>query len=341
MKHAKKRPHQKVLLRELFRLSWIFSLLTLLGLNFYFLNNWYRIPHKNICYNAQIDGCIGYPSCNIYIGMNYGDNYCTKDSLGCYLIIKHRYKKHSPYLYRGIVDSYSLENRKDRYKKTYTPLHNHYSVRCDSISTVYRTSILLESNLSDVVNCQDKEIWDSEPLLAIRRSATTNPKRNASRVESWFYMSRLPNSFPYEQKFIRLCLYTINTIDNLQPSFLSKGDISKLDCSISLNLTHLLSCDTVTFYSVGPFTSFSANIPPDSISFNKFIFYNKDKIKQLRSDGLRFYAEFPEAQKLQNFRIALLLTVIPIILSAICSIIVHEYKFLKRRCPYILKRHNI
>lgn len=296
----------------------------------YFLNIWYQTPHKRITYSANVVGCIGSPTSKVYLGMDYGDDADTSDSLGAILFISHKYRKRSPYLFRGIVDPISQESRKDRYRNFYAPLANYNLDKCDSISTVYCSKITISSSLYDVVNNTQNEKWTEDKLLTIRIKKPQNSNRNTITSESWFYLSRLPNSYPDEYGEVILCSGLNNDFDNFKPNWHSKGDLSKLDCQLSLKLDDLHGCDTIEINTVGPFDLKSISIIPDSLSFNRIIFYNQDKIKAIRKKGLHLYAEFPEASKLQNFRMAILLIVLPFVLTWIIYLIKKECGYLKR-----------
>ncbi len=107
----------------------------------------------------------------------------------------------------------------------------------------------------------------------------------------------MPNSYPYEYGEVILCSGLNNDFDNFKPNWRSKGDISKLDCQLSLKLDDLLECDTIEINTVGPFDLKSISIIPNSLSFNRIIFYNQSKIEAIRKDGLHFLCRIPRSIK--------------------------------------------
>lgn len=298
--------------------------------NLYYLAIWYRIPHKEISYKIKIAGCIGYPKCGIYLGMDYSDSdIVNNERLGAILSINHPFKKHSPFLFMGVVDNITMEKRTDRYNEFYEPLLHYDSLLCDKISTVYSTRIDMSSNLYDVAGSEDADIWSNDQLLTIRKFKSRNFKHNEISSENWYYLQRLPNSSPYDEGSVILCAQLYNTYDNFKPKVFSKGDISKLDCIIKLDLDSRIECDTIMINTFGPIDLVSININPDKISFNQIEFNDKDKIKHLRKNGLRFYAEFPEAQKIQNIRIAILILILPFWLTLLFKLSLKEILYLR------------
>lgn len=298
--------------------------------NLYYLAIWYRTPHKEILYKAKIAGCIGYPKCRVYLGMDYSDyDIVNHERLGAILSINHPFRKHSPFLFMGMVDNSTMERRADRYKEFYEPLLLHDSLLCDKISTVYSTRIDISSNLYDGISSKDVENWSHEQLLTIRKFKSRNFKHNGISSENWFYLQRLPNSCPYDEGSVILGTQLYNTYDNYKPRVFSKGDISKLDCVIQLDLDSRIECDTIMINTFGPIDLISININPDKLSFNQIEFSDKDKIAQIRKNGLRFYAEFPEAQKIQNIRIAFLILILPFWLTLLFKLCKKEFFHLK------------
>lgn len=100
-----------------FNIRWmkICVVLSVIFCNLYYLAIWYRIPHKEISYNVEVAGCIGYPSCAVFLGMDYSDcDVSNNEQLGAILHIKHPFRKHSPFLFVGVVDRISMESRKER-----------------------------------------------------------------------------------------------------------------------------------------------------------------------------------------------------------------------------------
>lgn len=298
--------------------------------NLYYLAIWYRIPHKEVCYNVKVAGCIGYPSCAVFLGMDYSDcDVSNNEQLGAILHIKHPFIKSSPFLFVGVVDYLSMENRKDRYRKYYDPLVLYDSLLCNKISTVYSTRLDITSNLYDGVGSNDTETWIKDQLLTIRKFKSKNFKCNGISSENWYYLQRLPNSFPCDEGFVIIRSKLYNSFDNFKPSFKSKGDISKLDCKVKLNFDSLVDCDTIIINTVGPIDLKSINVIPDDISFNQLVFLDKEKISQIRKYGLRFYAEFPEAQKIQNIRMAILILILPFWLTLLLKLLRKEFNSAK------------
>lgn len=298
--------------------------------NLYYLSIWYRIPHKELRYNAEIAGCIGYPSCTIYLGMDYSDvGTPQQDQIGAILSIKHPFRKHSPFLFR---DSYGLttsESRKERYKKYYEPLLKYDSLLCDKISTVYSTHLEMSSNLYDAVTPKDKGSWSQELLLTTRKFKTKRTKANGTSTDFWFYLERLPSSYLCDEGSIVLYSQLYNSLDNFKPVIKSTGDISKLDCELLLNIDSRMECDSIIINTIGPIDLISSNITPDSITLNEIIFFKDYKISRIRKEGLRFYAEFPEAQKLQNLRLAVLILILPFWITLLIRLIYKEYQRLR------------
>lgn len=322
--------HHKKLQRLTIRWMKICVVATIVICNLYYLAIWYRIPHKEITYNVKVVGCIGYPSCAVFLGMDYSDcDVCNNEQLGAILHIKHPFRKHSPFLFMGVVDHIFKENRRERYKKYYEPLAQYDSLLCNKISTVYSSNIYITSNLYDAVGSNDAEMWTDDQLLTIRKFKSKNFKSNGISSENWFYLQRLPNSFPFDEGFVIIRSQLYNSFDNFKPSFKSKGDISKLDCKVKLNFDSCISCDTIIINTIGPIDLISINVKPDNISFNKIEFYDKGKISQIRKNGLRFYAEFPEAQKIQNIRIAILILLLPFWLTLLLQLLRREIQFAK------------
>ena len=99
----------------------------------------------------------------------------------------------------------------------------------------------------------------------------------------------------------------------------------------SQEIYDLLGCDTIEINTVGPFDLKSISLSPDSTNFNTILFFDKSKIKTIRKSGLKFYAEFPEASKLQNIRMAILLIILPFLLTWIIFLTKKELK-LFREC---------
>lgn len=303
--------------------------------NLYYLDIWYRIPHKEVCYNVKVTGCVGYPSCVVFLGMDYSDSdVSNNDQLGAILHIKHPFRKHSPFLFMGVVDHLFMESRKERYKEYYEPLVHYDSLLCNKISTVYSTRLDITSNLYDGVSSNDTETWSNDQLLTIRKFKSKNFKINGISSENWYYLQRLPNSSPYDEGFVIIRSQLNNSFDNFKPSFKSKGDISKLDCNMKLNLDPLIDCDTIIINTIGPIDLKSINVIPDNISFNQIKFFEKEKISLIRKYGLRFYAEFPEAQKIQNIRMVILILILPFWLTLMFQLIrseVHTFRKLLQR----------
>lgn len=309
------------------RWMYICVVVFIVNCNLYYLAIWYRIPHKEVCYNAKVAGCIGNPSCTVFLGMDYSDcDVSNNEQLGAILHIKHPFRKDSQFLFVGVVDHTFMESRKERYKEYYEPLAQYDSLLCSRISTVYATRLDITSNLYDGVDSNDAETWDNDQLLTIRKFKSKNLKSNGISSENWYYLQRLPNSFPCDFGFVIIQSKLYDSFDNFKPSLLSKGDISKLDCKIQLNIDSCISCDTIIINSVGPIDLISVNVVPDNISFNQIEYYDKNKILQIRKNGLRFYSEFPEAQKGQNVRIAVLILILPFWLTLLLKLLWKEVK---------------
>lgn len=309
----------KLIQRTVLKLTGISFLLSILFINLYYLSAWYRIPHKEIHFEVQANGYVGNPSCTVYLGMNYGDNYCKIDSLGAYIIID--------YPFKGISCSCT---------KQLCITDNVICLSSNSIkdiSSIFHTVITMKSNLSDVMRPISKGAQYSLPFVNINQLPVNNIALNSTIAETYF------NVLPEKRQYNCSCYNGVTLLANAQtdvdfinPGFESKGDISKLDCMVTIDIDERISCDTVTFYSVGPFSCFSANVEPDYVSFNKIAYFSPDKINRIKKNGLRFYSEFPEAAKLQNFRISLLLIAIPIILTSIFSL---AYQLFKKHKRYI------
>lgn len=302
----------------------------------YYLSIWYRIPHKELRYKTEIAGCVGYPSCTIYLGMDYSDvGSPQRERIGAILSIKHPFRKHSPFLFRDSYGFTMSESRKDRYKKYYEPLYQYDSLLCDKISTVYSSHLEMSSNLYDAVTPKDEEYWFQEHLLTTRKFKTERIKANGTSTNFWFYLERLPSSCPCDEGSVVLCAQLCNSIDNFKPVIKSKGDISKLDCEIFLDIDSRMACDSIIINTIGSINLISSNITPDSVTFNELIFIEPYKISKIREDGLKFYAEFPEAQKLQNLRIAVLILFLPFWVTLLIRLICKELRRFK-----IYRKHN-
>lgn len=191
---------------------------------------------------------------------------------------------------------------------------------------MYSSRIDITSNLYDGIVSNDMEKWTNDQMLTIRKFESKNLKYNKISSENWFYLQRLPNSFPYDEGYIIIQSKLGNTFDNFKPSYKSKGDISKLDCSVKLNIDPLIDCDTIIINTVGPIELKSINVIPDNISFNHIDFFDNEKISQIRKHGLWFYAEFPEAQKIQNIRMAILILILPFWLTLLLKLFGKEFK---------------
>lgn len=262
--------------------------------------------------------------------MDYSDSVVSNiEQLGAILYIKHTFRKHSTFLFVGVVDRISMESRKKRYKEYYEPLVQYDSLLCNKISTVYSTRLDISSNLYNRVGSNDTETWTNDQLLTIRKFKSKNFKSNGISSENWYYLQRLPNSLPCDEGFIIIRSQLQNSFDNFKPSYKSKGDISKLDCKVKLNFDYTIDCDTIIINTVGPIDLKSINVIPDNISFNQIEFFDKDKISQIRKYGLRFYAEFPETQKIQNIRIAILILILPFWLTLLFKLLRKEIKSAK------------
>ncbi len=319
-----------------FRISLICVVTTFIVMLIYYLMLWYRIPHKYINYNAQVIGCLGPTPCNILLGMDYGDGFRIADNekLGAFIFIKHPFRKHSPFLFRGDIDYGGCSRkRSEHYHKLYFPLAKYDIKRCEEISTVYRTSIRMTSNLYDYARIEDDETWKDKSMLLIRKLKSRKETANTVNAESWFYLHRLSERSVYDSGSVVLEGSLTNTFDNYRPSYKSKGDISKLDTHIKIDLHGWLICDTVLISTVGPCDLKSVSVIPDSVSFSKIYYYTRDKIETIKKCGLDLYAEFPEAQKLQNIRIAVLLFLIPLVITILFKTIQHEIRSVKDSLP--------
>lgn len=319
-------PHKKI---QRLSIRWmkICVIATIIICNLYYLVIWYRIPHKEVCYHAKVSGCIGYPSCAVFLGMDYSDSDVSNiKQLGAILHIKHTFRKHSPFLFVGVVDRISMESRKERYKEYYEPLVQYDSLLCEKISTVYSTRLDITSNLYDWVDSKDIAMWINDKLLTILKFKSQNIKSIGTSSENWHYLQRLPESFQCDEGYVIIRSQLYNSFDNFKPSFKSKGDISKLDCKVNVNIDSLIDCDTIIINTVGPIDLKSINVIPDNISFDQIEFFDKKKISQIRKYGLRFYAEFPEAQKIQNIRIAILILILPFWLTLLLKLFGKEFK---------------
>lgn len=116
----------------------------LIVFNSYLLCVWYRVPVKSVTYDVKTYGCIGYPKCKIIGSMNYG-NDVRIDSTGFVFILYHPLKANSPSLFNGDILG---TMRRKTYITEYEPLCYKYCSVIDSVSTLYKSTISIESNLS-------------------------------------------------------------------------------------------------------------------------------------------------------------------------------------------------
>ncbi|MBP3511346.1 MAG: hypothetical protein J6K19_04815 [Prevotella sp.] len=277
----------------------------------YTLYVWYRIPHKSVTYTTHTVGCIGKPKCKIIAMMDYGDKELKADSIGFFIRIQHHFREDSPFLFKGKVLGENVE-RKTRYSKEYEPLYYKYGSTIDSISTVYKSTITLQSNLYDRSIPKDRENWSNQKDITIWRKATITNK-NTTKNESWFYLKRLLKPFSDKACLMEHRLRTSH--DNFSPKWNTKGDVSKLDFELKIGNNDFIECDEIKIRFNGPYNLASINIKPDEISYDYISFTNPLKLKAIRKNGLNFYASFPIPEKIQQARITFMMIIIPLLIS--------------------------
>lgn len=273
---------------------------------------WYRIPQKTVTYTTQTLGCIGRPKCKILAVMNYGNGDVVEDSIGFSIKILHPFKENAPYLFRGNVFGEDVA-RKDRYIKEYEPLCYNYSSAIDSISTLYKSIITLESNLYNGIKPKTKEVWSNEREVAIWHKPIIVKNKTNTENESWFYLKRKT----WDWSVDTLCLEhrLLNSYDNFFPKWSSKGDVSKLNFKLKIENYGFIECDEIMIRFNGPYNLSSITMEPDEKGYDYIRFTNPFKLEVISKNGLGFYASFPIPEKIQQARIAAIMIIIPILIS--------------------------
>ena len=275
---------------------------------------WYRIPYKSVTYTTKIYGCVGDSKCKIIAVMNYGNENIKTDSTGFYVVMFHPLKEHSPYLFKG------NSARKERYIEEYEPLCYEYCSVIDSISTLYKSTITLESNLYDVARPKDREVWANKKDLVIWHQPTIVRNKTISENESCFYLKHKKRDSCGDT--IGMGHRLLTSYDNLFPKWFSKGDVSKLKFELNISNYGLIDCEEITIRFNGAYNLYSISLEPDEKGSDYIRFANQFKLKVICKNGLALYSSFPELERMQQARIAVLITIIiPLLLSWLLYII--------------------
>lgn len=269
----------------------------------------YQVPSKTVTFTAKTFGCVGQPSYYISAVMNYGDSQSQNDSTGFQIKILHPFVTNAPYLFRGNIIGEGVL-RRNEYINEYEPLCNRYGEIIDSISTLYKSIITTESNYYANTSVKDEEYWMNNSDVIIWRRATEKT-HGLIKNESWYYMKRESKTND------TLCLEHRLTIpcDNFYPKWYLCGDVSKLELKLKLNDYDLLECKGIVVMFKGPYILTSTTMEADKQGYDYFLITSPYKLKIISRKGLSLYASFPKLEKLQHIRIAVLMLIIPLIIS--------------------------
>lgn len=268
---------------------------------------WYRVPHRTVTYTIKTYGCIGYPKCKILVNMNYGYKDIPKDTLGCSIKILHPFQRNSPYLFKGFKLSSHTPRVKEYYKE-YEPLCYKYPSSIDSISTLYKSIVSQEADFYDEIKSKDDEYWSNSREILIYKHPTQIKNKKVIENETCFYLKRY-TGIDTIHIFQKLC----SSFDC--PKWFSKGDVSKLDCEIKFETYNLVECDEINIRFNGPYSLYSKNIEPDKDGYDYISYTSPFKLEVIHQKGLKFCALFPMFERMQQTRIAVLMIIIPILLS--------------------------
>ncbi|WP_321978520.1 hypothetical protein [Prevotella sp.] len=257
--------------------------------------------------------------------MNYG-NDVRIDSTGFIFILYHPLRANSPSLFNGDILG---TMRRKTYTTEYEPLCYKYCSVIDSVSTLYKSTISIESNLYDTIKTKDKEKWENKREVTIWHHPVSIINRNVSESECWFYMKRLQKHWNFNIDTIEVAHGLKTDLDNFSPKWYSVGDASKLDFRLNLNLRDLIDCQEVLIKFNGPFTLASISMEPDNKGYNYISFTNPYKLHIIGKKGLNFYASFPQMEKIQQIRTTVLLLIFPIFISWLIFLINKIIKIIK------------
>lgn len=294
-------------------------------LNILCLVLWYGVRHLDIEYKILMYGVSGENTCNIGLNLDYGEGASKRKDLGAFVTFNHVFTLNTPRLFVGkeIFAPYQL--RSDKFKEIYQPLYDYEPRLCQEITMAADISIKKHESAYDRILPNSSKTWTKTSISLSHQYEVRNIKRNEVIAKLTAYINRLPGKCniceeqikgdEYNGKNFQQTLYLDLTPKNFISKIIFKGDLSKLDCTAKFKLPYGMRCDTIMFDAIGPFSMFNANIAPDSLSYSKVFFFDPTKIARIIKNDLQFYAEFPKTKKYQDFRIALALVLLPILLG--------------------------
>lgn len=290
----------------------LFALVFGLLLCSFFLYLWYRVPHRTVSYDIKTYGCIGYPKCKILAEMDYGYKDIPIKSLGYSIEILQPFRENQPYLFGGNINGTNVARVKEYYNE-YKPLCYKYPSAIDSILTLYKSEITQEADFYDKIRGRDNECWSNDNGIIKYQHPTQTCKR-VSKNETWFYVKR---NMSIDKITLNHELHTSFE----RPKWFSKGDISKLDFELKLNLYNLMECEEINIHFNGPYSLYSIDIEPDKKKYDCICYTNPFKLEIIHREGLRLCASFPVFERMQQTRITAILIIIPFLLSRLTHIL--------------------
>lgn len=76
---------------------------------------------------------------------------------------------------------------------------------------------------------------------------------------------------------------------------------------------------------------------PDEMTYSAIRYFDKDKIKKIAWDGLKFHAKFPDMENIQEVRIFVLTTIVTLLLTLLLSLL---YKLVSSQIYRFWKKHT-
>lgn len=183
-------------------------------------------------------------------------------------------------------------------------------------------------------------IWQAFELTSSRFAAKPEANvgiRNDNSTNFFFYLvsadaypqnktstfAEVCNVIGFKQKFNDLIYCGCS---DMRFNYLSPFDISQR--YVKFQLTTSIDSVTVVFNYWGN-TEFSKMLPePDKVELNKIEFYSKDKITEIKKNGLVFHVRFSDTTNIQSTRMFILATMITILLTLWIGLL---YEFLPNR----------
>lgn len=303
-------------IKHIWKVQLLVAICTILSCS-YLLSVWYGASQKTITYTIKTHGCIGTPKCKILGVLNYSGT-AKMDTTGFFAILRHPFRKHSPFLFKNNVFESNTSRR--NFIDEYEPLCNKYASAIDSISTLYKSIVNIETNsyYTSRIKTENQEFLRNEQENITYKQPIFVCK-NKVESECWFYMKRL-------QEYWGLQEDTISMQHSLSMAFPIKwysfGDISKLNFHLKLNFLYGdVECEEITILFKGPYSLASVTMEPDEKGYSYISFKNPYKLQVISRRGLSFFVSFPNMEKIQNTRIACLLVIFPFLISWLIYII--------------------